>query len=163
VDSLDWIHERIGTALMETNLVGAEAEHEQSARLVAGPDAKPLLRTMLRLRHDLVMIGRAVVVPLPEAFTTRLESPLAHAGVALADYLRGSGAALLAREGPPSFNAVESVLNAYAVEIDSLRGDGFTRSLPGDAAERFFALGFALEQMRFNLKDLERCVAEWAR
>ena len=148
---------------METNLVGAEAEHEQSARLVAGPDAKPLLRTMLRLRHDLVMIGRAVVVPLPEAFTTRLESPLAHAGVALADYLRGSGAALLERQGPPLFDAVESVLDAYAVEIDSLRGDGFTRSLPGDAAERFFALGFALEQMRFNLKDLERCVAEWAR
>jgi hypothetical protein len=28
--------------------------------------------------------------------------------------------------------------------------------------ERFFALGFALEQMRHNLHDLHRCVTEWA-
>ena len=34
--------------------------------------------------------------------------------------------------------------------------------LPGDVAERFFAIGFSLEQMRQNLRDLERCVAEWA-
>jgi hypothetical protein len=40
--------------------------------------------------------------------------------------------------------------------------EGVTRSLPGDAAERFFALGFALEQMHSNFKDLERYVAECA-
>jgi hypothetical protein len=28
--------------------------------------------------------------------------------------------------------------------------------------ERFFALGFALEQLHLNLKDLEQHVAEWA-
>ena len=28
--------------------------------------------------------------------------------------------------------------------------------------ENFFALGFALEQMRHNLRDLHRCVTEWA-
>jgi len=28
--------------------------------------------------------------------------------------------------------------------------------------ERFFALGFSLEQMRQNLRDLERCISEWA-
>jgi hypothetical protein len=27
--------------------------------------------------------------------------------------------------------------------------------------ERFFALGFSLEQMRQNLRDLERCISEW--
>jgi len=57
---------------------------------------------------------------------------------------------------------VESALDAYAAEIVVLRRDGLTRSLPGDVAERFFALGFALEQMHHNFKDLERCVAEWA-
>jgi hypothetical protein len=43
-----------------------------------------------------------------------------------------------------------------------LRSEGLTRGLPGDVIERFFALGFSLEQMRQNLKDLERCVAEWS-
>ena len=147
---------------MRLNVVGAEAEHERTARLAVGPDTAPLLRTLLRLRHDLVMIGRAAVEPLPEAVAARLEPPLARAGAALADYLRGSAAALLARQDPPSLDAVEAALDAYAAEIAALRSEGLTRALPGDAAERVFALGFALEQMRRNFKDLERCVADWA-
>ena len=41
-------------------------------------------------------------------------------------------------------------------------GKGATRSLPAEAVERFFAVGFAFEQMHRNLRDLERCVTEWA-
>ena len=162
VDSLHRIQDGIGHALVQLNAIGAEAEHERLAGLAMGPDTGPLLRTLLRLRHDLVMIGRAAVTPLSEAFRTRLESPLAHAGVGFADYLRASGAALQAGRGPPALNAVESALDAYVAEVAALRGEGLTRALPGDAAERFFALGFALEQMHNNCKDLQRCVAEWA-
>ena len=54
------------------------------------------------------------------------------------------------------------LLEAYAGEVAALRRDGVTRSLSVDEVERFFALGFALEQMRANLRDLERCVAELA-
>ena len=162
VDALHRIQDGIGQALVHLNVVGAEAERERSAGLAVGPDTGPLLRTLLRLRHDLVMIGRAATSALPEAFGARLESLLRHVGVAFADYLRASGAALLAHRGPPSLNAVESALDAYAAEVAALRREGFTQTLPGDAAERFFALGFALEQMRQNFKDLERCVAEWA-
>ncbi len=162
VDSLHRIQDGIGQALVQLNMVGAEAEHERSAGLAAGPDTGPLLRTLLRLRHDLVIIGRAAASPLPEALGTRLESPLARVGAAFADYLRASGAALQMGRGPPSLNTPESALDAYATEVAALRRDGLTRSLPGDEAERFFTLGFALEQMHDNFKDLERCVAEWA-
>jgi len=162
VDALHRIQDGIGQALVRLNALGAEAEHERSARLTVGPDTGPLLRTLLRLRHDLVMIGRAAISPLPEAVGVRLRSPLAGAGLAFADYLRASAAALLVRRGPPALDAVESALDAYAAEVAALRREGLTRSLPGDAAERFFALGFALEQMRDNCKDLKRCVAEWA-
>jgi uncharacterized membrane protein YccC len=162
VDSLHRIQDGIGQALVQMNVVGAEAERERSARLALGPDTAPLLRTLLRLRHDLVMIGRVAITPLPEAFEARLESPLAHVGGTFADYLRASGAALLEGRRPPSLNTVQSALDAYAAEIAAIRRDGVTRSLPDDAAERFFALGFALEQMHDNFKDLERCVAEWA-
>jgi uncharacterized membrane protein YccC len=162
VDSLHRIQDGIGRALVQMNVVGAEAEHERSAGFTAGPDTGPLLRMLLRLRHDLVMIGRAAVSPLPEPCKVRLDMPLANAGAALSDYLRASGAALLAGRGPPSLDTVQSALDAYAAEIAALRRDGLTRSLTGDQAERFFALGFALEQMRNNFKDLERCVTEWA-
>ena len=53
-------------------------------------------------------------------------------------------------------------MKAYATEVAALRSEGLTRGLPGDAAERFFALGFSLEQMRQNLIDLERIAAEWS-
>ena len=102
VDSVTRIQDRIGQALVHMNVVGSEAEHERSARLAVGPNTEPLLRTLLRLRHDLVMIGRGVIVPLPEAFQTRLELPLAPVGVAFADYLRASGVALSVRRGLPS-------------------------------------------------------------
>jgi len=52
-------------------------------------------------------------------------------------------------------------LEGYAAEFMALRSEGLIRGRPGDVAERFFALRFSLEQMRQNLKDLERCVAEW--
>jgi uncharacterized membrane protein YccC len=162
MDALHRIQDGIGQALVQMNAVGAEAEHERSAGLAVGPDTGPLSRTLLRLRHDLVMVGRAAITPLPEVLAPRLASPLANLGAAFADYLRASGAALLAGRGPPSLASVESALDAFSGEMAALRREGLTRSLPADAAEHFFAIGFVFEQMHNNVKDLERCVAEWA-
>jgi uncharacterized membrane protein YccC len=159
--SLHRIQDGIGQTLAQLQAVGAEAERERSAHLTSGADTGPLLRTLLRLRHDIVMIGRAAIVPLPDAFRGRLEPSLTQIAATFTDHLRSSGAALLARRAPPSLDAVKSALHAYAADIAALRREGLTRGLPGDAAERLFALGFALEQMYQNLKDLERCVADW--
>jgi uncharacterized membrane protein YccC len=161
VDALHRIQDGIGQALVRLDTVGAEAERERTARVAVGADTGPLLRTLLRLRHDLVMIGRAASSPLPETIGMRLEPSLARAGAALADYLGASAAALRGRH-LPLLTAVESTLDAYAAETAALRREGLTQNLPGDAEERLHALGFAFEQMRNNLKDLERCVAEWA-
>jgi hypothetical protein len=38
-----------------------------------------------------------------------------------------------------------------------------TQGLPVDALERIFTLGFALDQMRQDLRDLDRCASEIAR
>ena len=54
----------------------------------------PLFRTLLRLRHDLVMIGRAANSLLPEALWCWLEAPLAVIGKSFADHLRAPAAAL---------------------------------------------------------------------
>ncbi len=161
VDALHRIQDGIGQALVRLDAVGAEAERERTARVAVGADTGPLLRTLLRLRHDLVMIGRAASSPLPEAIGMRLGPSLARTGAALANYF-GASAATLRGRPPRSLNAVDSALDAYAADTAALRREGLTQNLPGDAAERLYALGFAFEQMRNNLKDLERCVAEWA-
>ena len=93
----------------------------------------------------------------------RLEEALARDGAAFAEYLRASAAALRAGQGPPPLKTVKSALEAYAAEVAALRRDGVTRNLTEpDAAERFYALGFALEQMHNNFTDLGRVVAGWA-
>jgi uncharacterized membrane protein YccC len=161
-DALHALQDGIGAAMAGLNATGAEAERERAAHLSSGPDTGPLLRTVLRLRHDLVMIGRATVVPLPADLQARLAAPLARISETMAAYLRAIAAALRTGVGAPAIWPVQAALQAYAAEVAALRSEGLTRGLPGDVAERFFALGFSLEQMRQNLKDLERCVAEWA-
>jgi uncharacterized membrane protein YccC len=161
-EALHRIQDGIGRALVQMNEVSAEAEHERAAGLAIGPDTGPLSRMLLRLRHDLVMIGRAATVPLPEPFRTRLAPTLAQAGAAAADYLRASAAALQANRTAPPLEATDATLKGYAVEIQALRREALTRSLSAEDVERLFALGFALEQIRSNLKDLESRVAEWA-
>ena len=161
-DALHQIQDGIGKALVDLNALGAEAERERAAHLSRGPDTGPLLRTNLRLRHDLVMIGRACVMALPSDLRARLAVPLANVGDAVVTYLRSAAASLRTGTGCPSASMIDAALQAYAAEVAALRGEGLIRVLPGDAAERFFALGFALEQMRQNLNDLGRCVAEWS-
>jgi uncharacterized membrane protein YccC len=161
-DTLRMLQDGIGAALAGLNAIGAEAERERAARLTTGPDTGPLLRTVLRLRHDLVMIGRASVVPLPAELQRRLALPLTRVSDAIVEYLRKTAAALRNATFPPSIAPVQAALQAYGAEVASVRSEGLTRGVPGDVAERFFALGFSLEQMRQNLKDLERCVADWA-
>jgi hypothetical protein len=152
----------IGAAFVQLDAVAAEARHERMTRLAAEPDQGPLLRTLLRLRHDLVMIGRAALEPLPEPFLTRLGPWLARIAETADDFLRDSAAALLARRNPPPLDAVAAALDRFSAEMAALRGEGLTRTLALECVERIFALGFALDQMHRNLNDLARCVAESA-
>jgi hypothetical protein len=161
-DALHRIQDGIGTALVGLNATGAEAERERAAHLSSGPDTGPLLRTILRLRHDVVIIGRATVVPLPANLQARLVAPLAEVSKAITLYLRSAATALRLGAGAPPIAPVHAALQLYANEVAAVRSEGLVRGLPGDVAERFFALGFSLEQMRQNLLDLDRVIGEWS-
>ena len=97
--------------------MGAEANRERITYLAGAPDLGRLLRTLLRLRHDLVMIGRAVVEPLPEACQTRLGPAVQSVADAAAYYLQESAVSLLARRAAPPIEPVETAMDAYAAEI----------------------------------------------
>jgi hypothetical protein len=161
-NALHTLQDGIGAALAGLNATGAEAERERAAHLSSGPETGPLLRTVLRLRHDLVMIGRASVLPLPAELQRPMVLPLKRVSDAIVDYLNAAAASLRMATLPPAIAPVQDALLAYAAVVASVRSEGLTRGLAGDVLERCFALGFSLEQMRRNLKDLERCVTAWA-
>jgi uncharacterized membrane protein YccC len=157
--SVQRMQDGIGEAFARLGAIEGEVQRERETYLSAEPDLAPLLRTLLRLRHDLVMIGRAAVVPLPDTFQERLGPALARFREAAIDYLRWSSAALVGRRAPPALDAVDQTLGDYAAAMAALRSAGLTRDLSGDAVEHIFTLGFALEQLHRNFRDLERCVA----
>ena len=123
----------------------------------------PLMRTLTRLRHDLVMIGQAAAEPLPESLQARLGPLLARIAQTSADQLRGRGEALAGRREPESLEEFEAAFDHYAEAIASVGSEGLTQGLPIDALERIFTLEFALDQMRQDLRDLDRCASEIAR
>jgi len=160
-DALHRIQDGIGAAVTGLQATGAEAERERAAHLSSGPDTGPLLRTILRLRHDVVIVGRASGVPLPANVQARLARPVSDVSKAIVGFMRAVASSLRSGGGTVDIHSVEDALQAYAAEVAAVRREGLIRGLPGDAAERFFALGFSLEQMRQNLNDLNRCREEW--
>jgi uncharacterized membrane protein YccC len=157
------IQDEIGQAVLRLQTVAGDAQRERVTYLAPQADPAPLSRTLLRLRHDFIIIARAAVAPLPDRFAARLGPLLARIGESAGDYLHRSAAALRARRRPPPLGAVETALAPYGAEIAALRSEGLTRGLPGSDVERIFALGFALEQLHRNFLDLERCVRDAAR
>jgi uncharacterized membrane protein YccC len=157
------IQDGLGQAFARLDAIATEARHERIGFLTAAPELGPLLRTLLRLRHDLVMIGRAAAVPLPETFQARLGPPLTRVAETVEDYLRRSGEALATRHAPPPLAAAEASFDDYAQALAGIRRDGLTVGLPVDTVERIFTVGFALEQIHQHLRDLERCVRGVAR
>lgn len=156
------IQDELGRAVIEFQELATEAKRERLVALVPEPDPAPLSRTLLRLRHDFVMIGRAAAAPFPDPIAQRLTPLLTQVCRDVSEFLHGIAVALVLRRHPPSLESSEVSLKAYDAEVNALRTEGLTRRLSTDEVERLFALGFVLEQIHRNLADLARCVQEWA-
>lgn len=142
-------------------LVG-EAAHERRSRLTDMPDPEPLLRTLLRLRNDVVMLRRAIGEPSHEALCT----PPAHAWMAVAEtsaaLLRHVADALSAGQAPRPDDAIARAVGNYRAAVDGMLRSPHTGQPPTDALWRLFGAGFTLEQFRRNFEDLVERSAEFA-
>jgi uncharacterized membrane protein YccC len=157
------LQDNLGGSVAGFQALAGEARRERFVPLTRHPDPAPLSRTLLRLRHDLVILGRAAVVPLPESVAQRLGPLIARVGAEASEFLRRSAGALAQRRHPPPLEPVQASLTAHDAEVASLRSEGLTRALSTIEVERLFALCFALEQLGQNFADLARCVEEHAK
>ena len=115
------LQDEVGEAVRGFAEVAAEAKGERIANLAPDPDPALLARTLRRLRHDLVMLGRAAAEPLPARLAPRLQPLLAEIGATARDYLRASADALTARREGPTSAWVDDALAAYLAEVASMR------------------------------------------
>ena len=134
----------------------SEAARERRSHLAAdAPDPEPLLRTLLRLRHELVMLLRAVWEPGGgEMVRKQLAGPWAFAVEAGAAALKDVGQAFSGRRTPAGSGALAESVVVYTASIDEMRRRDLTRALPSDTVDRISGTGFALDQFRRDLNDL---------
>lgn len=143
---------RLGLNKLEV-LVG-EAARERRSRLTDVPDPDPLFRSLVRLRHDLVMLRRFVRGPWHDAVRDHLAQPWSRAARTGAALLGTLGQALDGQHAPVRFGAMDEAIGAYRAAVDEVRRRGLTYPLPTDTVGRLFGIGFALEQFRQDLDDL---------
>jgi uncharacterized membrane protein YccC len=156
------LHDRTRTAIERVAAAAAEAQRERRSYLSVMPDPDPVVRTLRRMSHDLIMVARAVATSLPEAVERRLAGAVSAAAAALSDILAEIGDSLASASPPPDMARLHQTLTAFGAEFAALRSDGILRALPDEAVERVFGFAFALEQIGRHLDELADRVREIA-
>ena len=108
----------------------------------------------MRLRHDVVMLRRALREPGHEALREHVAQPWSRAMETGAATLRDLGQALSEGQAPERSDAMAQAVGAYRSALDEMRRRELTKPLPTDAVWRLFGAGFALEQFRRDVDDL---------
>jgi uncharacterized membrane protein YccC len=163
IEALHRLQDDLGAAIGNFQAIVSESKRERLTAFVAESDHGPLSRTLLRLRHDLVILGRAAAVPLPASFCTALRPDLEKVSSSTTQYLRDCAAALLARQPAPPLDTVNAAYDFFAREFAMMRKDGVTRTFSTQEVESAYALAFSFEQLHRDLGDLSRCVTESAK
>ncbi len=148
------LHDRIRAAIERAAAAADEVDRERRSYITDAHDPDPLVRTLRRLSHDLVIIARALTAPLPGAVAARLARPVAAIAGALSAALNNIGEALAQRSAPPELAGSVEALASFEAELAGLRHDGVTRALPEEAVGRLFGLAFGFEQIGRNLGEL---------
>lgn len=148
------LHRRMRAALAKLEVFADEARRERASLLSGEDDPEPVLRTIRRLRHDLVMVDRATRGALPDSVAGPLMPALGDLSAALEQALRGLAAAFAGRKLPPALKGFHDCLTTYHEAMAGMRREGLTRELPADAIGRIFGLAFALDQISRDLDDL---------
>ncbi len=152
---------RRSLARLET--LAGEAARERRSRLSAAPDPDPLLRTLTRLRHDLVLLRRAIAESDEDVLRVHLAQAWGQAANAAASRLQDLADALAAGHRPTGDGAdLAAAIAGYRDAIDGMRRRQVTRTLSTDGVGRIFWLAFTLEQLRRNLDDLAERAADFA-
>ena len=145
-------YDAVHAALTALETIADEAAREKRNYLTDDADPEPVARTLRRVRHDLVLIGRVASEPLPEAMRPVLKQAFAEFSAVATQFLRATGRAFADRTAPPSLDAFNATLARLIPAMHAIKGD-----------ERLIALGFGLEQLQRNLRDLALRAGEFAR
>jgi uncharacterized membrane protein YccC len=146
-------HEGIQSAFDKMETAAAEAAREHRTFLSAHEDLAPLPRTLRRIYHDLVLVGRVAARPLAGTDTATVALAVEQGRA----FLLGIGTALAQRQPPPATDGLDDALRALAAHSETEYGGN------GDDSSRRAVLNFALEQLLRDIADLAARAQEFAK
>ncbi|MDE2474512.1 MAG: FUSC family protein [Alphaproteobacteria bacterium] len=143
--------DRVRAALNELESVVTEAARERRNHLSEDVDPEPIARTLRRVRHDLVLIGRIAAEPVIANPSAAAQNCLRQFRVTGSAYLAALGDAFAGRHVPPPETNLDPAIEQLLTVLEQME--------PG---ERIVALRFYLQQLRRNLFDLHQRAGEFA-
>src|SRR6185503_12554739 len=138
-----------------------EAARERKMRVSDDRDPEPVVRTLYRVRHDLVMVGRAAVKPLPPPLLGELGPLLSTLRQDAGVLVSGVRKNLVERKAAPALDDYLASARTLAQAVEALSED--RKRLPGEETARLFTLRFALEQLGEDMRDLASRTTEMSK
>jgi hypothetical protein len=114
------------------------------------------------VRNDIVMVGRALAEPLPEAIAEVLGPSAAALLGAVSDTLRAGAAAARAGESMVPGDDLPRLKAGFEEAVERVRRARLTAEMTFDPAARVFGLVFAVESLLSNLADLSDRIEDMA-
>jgi hypothetical protein len=150
---------RLRAGLGSVESAVAEAARERSSRL--GDDRLPdsVVRTLWRVRSDVVVLARTAEVGLPEAAGAHLRPAAQALLTAQAAFARACGAALAAGQVVDRSPLILAH-DHFQAAVEGVRRERLTRDLTVEAISPYFGLVFAAESLHANLLDLADRIEE---
>lgn len=137
----------------------AEAARENASGLGDARVSDALLQTLLRVRSDTAMVGRALASPLPPTVAAPLAPPAQALLTAIALQLRRCCDAP-GHIAAPAHKALNPQRAAFEHAVEQVRRAKLTTDMTFDAVARVFGLVFALESLMFDLDELVERASE---
>jgi uncharacterized membrane protein YccC len=116
-------HDAVRVALTALENNSDEAARERRNYLTDDADPEPVTRTLRRVRHDLVLIGRVGAEPLPRDIARALTPSLEAFRSAATQFLRATGRAFAERQPPPALDDFMEALAALLARMQSIKGE----------------------------------------
>ena len=139
------------SALANLENVTSEAVREWRNHLTEDIDPEPVARTLRRVRHDLILIGRVAAEPLIPQMQPELKQAVQNLSAAGSEYLLAVGRAFTRRNLPPEGAGFHDAMQQVLAELRRAKPE-----------ERLIALRFSLQQLQANLDDLSQRAQEFA-
>lgn len=159
---LQSVNDSLRLKIASAETAGDDAKRERSARLAEHGDTDALLRTLRRVRHDFILVGRATATPWPAPVIGRLKNSLAKVTATVETQLNLMAVAARGRAVPSQSETFVAAIDEFGDEVDRLRADPLMAQVAPETVGGLFTLDFAFEELRRELPELGNRLAEFA-